>query len=125
MATKQQEMTKAIVKAVTKALATTNGHRSKPQTKAVAKRVTARVVRKGHAGRNGKHSDFCKGERLGLHCCAVLPNGRKCGYCLDMYVCWRHWLDIFQGPVCRQCFDAAMEEKNIARRKTAQLARRW
>jgi hypothetical protein len=119
MATKQQEMTKAIVKAVTKALATTK--QSKPhksQTKAVAKRVV-QVVRKGHAGKNGDHSDFCKGEVLGQHCCAILPNGRKCGYCLDMYVCWRDWSDFFNGPVCRKCFDAGMAKKNKVRRLTA------
>jgi hypothetical protein len=112
MATKQQTMTKALVKVLSKVLTNTNGHRHPVKCK--AKRV------KGHAGKNGQHSEHCKGI-FTPHCRAIITagprKGQRCGYCLDLYVGWRGLEDAILGPVCRKHFDAAMRKKAAARRR--------
>ena len=121
MATKQQ-MTKALVRALTKALVKSNGHRHP------VKRVKAQVVRhtKGHAGRNGQHSKWCT-PHVTSHCAAIVTaedkdepvwrRGQECGLCLTVHTSWREWSDLWNGrPVCLKHFQQAMRKRMAARR---------
>jgi hypothetical protein len=78
---------------------------------------------KGHAGKNGEHSPWCRGAILGTHCSAIIEKGpragQRCGLCLDMYVSYRGLRDWLMGPVCNKHFKAEMRRRNAARR------RRW
>jgi hypothetical protein len=100
----------------------------KVKTKVVRHKPVKRYT-KDHAGINGKHDPACKGVLWGTHCRHIITAydarhykadkgriGQKCGVCMPLYVGWRGWDDLLNGPVCHNHFHAAMDQKASALR---------